>query len=167
MAKEHLATYLNDHLAGATAALELLEHLESAYAGTAVAHLAAGLRGDITADRQELEAIIRRTGGSRSGLRKAAGWLAERVARFKLWVDDPGGGNLRLLESLEVLALGIEGKRALWASLAAAAPEVPELRGPDYERLARRAEEQRGRVEPVRLDAARAAFAARPAPAAR
>jgi|RhiMetdeSRZDD1v2_1073273.scaffolds.fasta_scaffold609614_2 hypothetical protein len=31
MANKYLATYLNDHLAGSVAAIELLEHLEAAY----------------------------------------------------------------------------------------------------------------------------------------
>ena len=31
MVNEHLATYLNDHLAGSVAAIELLEHLQAAY----------------------------------------------------------------------------------------------------------------------------------------
>ena len=37
MTDPNLATYLNDHLAGAVAALELLEHLEKAHAGAPVA----------------------------------------------------------------------------------------------------------------------------------
>jgi hypothetical protein len=60
----------------------------------------------------------------------------------------------RLLESLEVVGLGIHGKLALWQALKTAAEELPPLRGPvDYERLTRRAEEQRRRIEIVRLEA--------------
>src|SRR5947209_272940 len=35
MSDQYVATYLSDHLAGSVAALELLEHLEKAHAGTA------------------------------------------------------------------------------------------------------------------------------------
>ena len=161
MPTDRLATYLNDHLAGAVAALELLEHLEKQYAGTPVERFATGMRVDVEADRKELEALARRLGVGESGARKATAWLAERVARLKLRLDDPDGGPLRLLESVEVLALGIDGKRALWASLAAAAERgAPGLQGVDYARLAERADEQRRRAETVRLDAARAALAA-------
>jgi hypothetical protein len=46
--------------------------------------------------------------------------------------------------------------------LKAAAEDFPPLQGVvDYERLARRAEEQRRRLEIVRLEAAKAAFARR------
>lgn len=150
----HVATYLNDHLAGSTAALDLLEHLEAAHPGTEVAGVLAGLRADILADRGELEALIARLGVATSGVRQAVGWVAEKVARLKLRVDDPAGGPLRLLESVEAVAVGIHGKGSLWRALAA----VPALRGPDYDRLAARADEQRGRIEAVRLAAARDAL---------
>lgn len=149
-----LATYLNDHLAGATAVLDLLEHLERAHAD--LAPFLAPLRGDIEADRRELEAVIARLGATRSVLRRAAGWVAEKFARLKLAADDPSGDRLKLLESLEAVAVGIHGKWCLWAAL----KEVPAAAGPDYDRLIRRADEQRRRLEPIRLDASRRAFAA-------
>ena len=34
MTSEQLGTYLNDHLAGSVVAVDLLEHLEKAHAGT-------------------------------------------------------------------------------------------------------------------------------------
>jgi hypothetical protein len=49
---EHLATYLNDHLAGSVAALEVLEKLQAAYEGTELEQFCAELRNDIEADRQ-------------------------------------------------------------------------------------------------------------------
>jgi len=41
--------------------------------------------------------------------------------------DDPSDGSLRLLEMLEAIAIAIEGKRALWTAMAAAAETAPEL----------------------------------------
>ena len=72
----------------------------------------------------------------------------------------PADEALRLLEALELVAVGIEGKRALWRSLAVASEDVPELQGVDYEHLLQRSEEQQRRVETVRLEAAKAAFVA-------
>lgn len=154
MSKQHVATYLNDHLAGSVTALELLEHLERTQAGTALGTFAAGLRADIAADRRELEDLMARLRITASLPRRAAAWLAERMTELKLWADDPSRGALHLLEVLEALSLGIEGKRLLWRALAAAAEAAPALRGTDYARLERRAEEQRVRVEAVRVDAA-------------
>lgn len=158
MSDEHIATYLNDHLAGSVAALELLEHLESAHAGTELERFFTELRTDITDDRHELETFMKKLSMSEKHMRKAAAWIAEKMTQLKLRLDDPAGGALRLLEALDVLASGIEGKRALWTALAAAAENAPKLRRDDYERLVKRAEEQRERVEVVRLQAARASL---------
>jgi hypothetical protein len=160
MAEQHVATYLNDHLAGSVSALELLQHLERAHAGTPVATFATELRTDILADRQELEALMAQLKLAVSRPRKAAMWLAEKVTELKLELDDPAGGALRLLEVCEAVSVGIEGKRLLWRALAAAAEATSRLRTTDYARLEKRAEEQRRRVEAVRLEAARAALVA-------
>ena len=58
MASEHLVTYLNDHLAGSVAAIDLLEQLENEHAGTPLKRLFDDLRLDVLADRQELEALM-------------------------------------------------------------------------------------------------------------
>ena len=68
------------------------------------------------------------------------------------------GDQLARLEKLEALALGIDGKGALWRSLQAVAEEIPALREVDLSSLNRRAEEQRQRVEKLRIEAAREAF---------
>ncbi len=158
MADEHIATYLNDHLAGSVVAVELMENLESVYAGTPIADFIAKLRADIETDREELRALMGRLKISESRTRKASAWLAEKVAELKLRLDDPTRGDLRLLQSLEALSLGIEGKKSLWLALSAAAEVSPFLRIADYERLKQRAEEQRTRVETRRLEVAKAAL---------
>jgi hypothetical protein len=156
MASEHVATYLNDHLAGSVVALELLQHLEGAHAGTDLASFLAGLRAEIEEDRRKLEGLMGQLDITASPVRKATAWLAEKAAQLKLRLDDTADGPLRLLEAVEAVSLGIEGKRALWRSLAAAGlPAPPRM---DYGLLEQRAEDQRRRLEPVRLDAARAAL---------
>jgi hypothetical protein len=160
MANPYLATYLNDHLAGTEAALELLDHLEKEHAGTQIAMLAAGLREDIAADRRELESLMARLEIAQSASRKATAWLSEKATQLKLRLDDPQeGGNLRLLEIFEALSLGIEGKRLLWRSLKTAAVYNPELQGTDYQKLENRADEQRIGLEPFRMGAAKGTFA--------
>ena len=160
MANEHLASYLNDHLSGSVAAIELLENLQTAYAGTEVGQFCAELRNDIEADRQELKRLMDGLEIPQSGARKAGAWIAEKLAELKMRLDDSAHGPLRLLESLEAVELGINGKLALWRGLIAAAETAPALRGAlDYERLAKRATEQIERVEARRSDAAKVTFA--------
>lgn len=159
MSNDHIATYLNDHLAGSVAAIEILESLESAHDGTPDEHFYTDIRDNVEQDQQELEAIMERLGVTVSRTRKAGGWLASKLTEFKLSIDDPAGGALRVLEALEVLTVGIEGKRALWRALAASQEHFPELDAVDFDRLVERAEEQAGRVEHARLLAAMQVFA--------
>jgi hypothetical protein len=59
---------------------------------------------------------------------------------------------------MEALALGIQGKRALWLALNAVAAQAPLFESVDLMRLVQRAKEQHECVESIRLDAARDAF---------
>src|ERR1044072_1238961 len=158
MANEHLATYLNDHLAGSVVALELLHHLEDTEHDNDLLNFFKELRADIAADRDVLEDLMKRLDISESRTRKASAWLAEKMTELKLRVDDPHGGPLRLFESLEALSLGIEGKRSLWLTLKTVAEQSASLRTMDYDNLTQRAREQRDRVERLRIDAAKKAL---------
>lgn len=154
MTSKHLATYLNDHLAGSSGLLELLDHVSSARAGREIEQLAKSLYSDVLADRKELEELMSRLQIAQSTPRKMSAWLAEKMAQIKLHFDDRGGGAFWLLEAAEAISVGVEGKRLLWISLSTTAESTPPLRGPDYDHLIRRAEEQRTRVEPTRRQAA-------------
>ena len=158
MADDYITTYLNDHLAGSVVAVELMENLETVYAGRPIADFIAKLRADIEVDILELEDLMGQLQISESRTRKASAWLTEKFTQLKLRLDDPTHGDLRLFESLEALSLGIEGKRSLWLALSAAAELSPQLRIADYQRLQQRAEEQRARVEDQRLELARKAL---------
>ncbi len=158
MSSSHIATYLNDHLAGSVAAVEILQDLESAHDGTPEEHFYTDIRDNVEQDQQELEAIMDRLGVTVSRTRKAGAWVASKLTEFKLAIDDPAGGALRVLESLEVLTMGIDGKRSLWRALAASCEHLPALDDIDFDRLIERAEEQGGRVEHARLLAAMQVF---------
>ena len=157
MSKEHLATYLNDHLAGSLIAVEILDHLKAE--ASDLAPDIGALKSDIEADRDQLRALMNRLGITESRVRKVTSWIAEQVTEAKFEADDETRGTLRRLERLEALAVGIDGKSALWRALNAAAEVAPELRGMDYEHLTERAQQQRSRVEMFRLQAARLALA--------
>ena len=153
----HLAVYLNDHLAGAATALEILDSLHE-HEDSSLRMFAQGLRPAIEEDRDVLIRLMQGTSIAVSPVRRAIGWVAEKAATLKLWVDDPVDGRLRTFELVEVVALGIDGKRALWAVLASIANAVPGLRAADYVRLTHRADQQRAVVEARRLECAAAAF---------
>jgi hypothetical protein len=157
MSKDVLITYLNDHLAGSVAALEQLDLLQSTRpAGDQEPY--SQLRREIEEDQRVLRELIERLGGKESRVRKATAWLTEKLGRAKFQFDDEGHGELRTMEALEALGLGIQGKLALWRALEAVSASTPELRASDFPRLQQRAMDQFARVDRLRLQAARAAF---------
>src|SRR5215207_2089765 len=105
--EHNLSVYLNDHLAGSVAAVELLRHLETAHEGTDLATFATALRADIEVDQAELEELMGRLTIPRGAARRAIAWIAEKAAELKLAVDDSANGALRLFEGVEAVSLGI------------------------------------------------------------
>jgi hypothetical protein len=158
MSREGLITYLNDHLAGSVAALELLDHLIRLQRGTEGERALAAVRTEVEEDQQTLQSLLSEVGGKESRVRQAAAWLTEKLAQAKLHLDDPGSGEFQILEALETVALGIQGKASLWRALAAAAVHVPQVRHLDFAALEKRAQNQFQRVDSLRLQAAPAAL---------
>jgi hypothetical protein len=153
---EHLATYLNDHLAGARFAIDLLNRLAEAHAEEPLGRFVADLASQVEEDRSVLERIVQRIDGETSALKDAAGWVAEKASRLKLGIGK--GDALGVFEALETLSLGIMGKLALWRALASIAPEDERLQGIDYDSLIARAKSQFNQVEARRLEAASSAL---------
>ena len=158
VSKEHLATYLNDHLAGSHTALETLDRLHAEAEDLRPG--LAQLKKEIEEDREQLRALMRSLSIAESTVRKAGGWLAERAASIKLGMDDKAEGPLRRLERLELLSLGIEGKIGMWHALETVAVTERLLRVLDYSLLKERGRDQRARVEAMRLEAGHLALAA-------
>jgi hypothetical protein len=158
MSRKALRTYLNDHLAGSVAALELLDHLADLHPDPDRKQFFIGLHAEVEEDQKVLERLLDQVGGEQSTVRKAAAWLTEKFGQAKLRLDDLEDGQLRVLEALETVGLGIQGKLTLWQALATVADRVPQLRGVDFTRLEQRAIQQHQRVDVQRLQSARAAL---------
>jgi hypothetical protein len=156
MSRANLATYLNDHLAGSVAAIDLLDHLIETTKGTSHEAFFRTLRADVAADQDVLRTLLEKLSAPESTLRKAGAWFMEKAARVKLRIDGSSGSAMERMESLEALLLGITGKRALWRALSASGAP---LEGVDLPALVRRAEQQIEAVEAERIEAAREAIA--------
>jgi hypothetical protein len=154
-----LGIYLNDHLAGATAGLELVRRARGENEGSELGDVLAHLADEIEADRRALEGVMEDLEIGRDHPKVLAAWVAEKIGRLKPNGQILGYSPLSKLVELEGLALGIQGKLSLWRALIEIAGEDDRL-DPDYlGRLAERAERQRDQVERQRLLAAREAFA--------
>lgn len=158
MSREGLIIYLNDHLAGSVAALELLDYLIPLQRGTEGERALAAVRTEVEEDQQTLQSLLGEVGGEESRVRQAAAWLTEKLVQAKLRLDEPGSGELQTLEALETLALGIQGKAALWRALAVASVHAPQVRHLDFATLEKRAQNQYQRIDGLRLQVAPAAL---------
>lgn len=154
MSDGRVSTYLNDHLAGSVGAIELMERAIQENAGSLLARRLEEILREIKKDQAVVQDLIERIGSKENPLKKAGAWLVEKAGRVKLGgSDDPS--ELARLEVLETLAMGIQGKRALWRALRVVADRYPALQELDLNLLERRAAEQHDRVEEWRLEAAR------------
>lgn len=155
---EDLGNYLNDHLAGSVAALELLDRMIEACEGKPLERFLRQLREDIHEDQGKLQELIEKVGASESAVRKAGAWIAEKLTRPKIDLGDGSKKEIGVFLALEALLLGITGKRSLWRALQSASKTVPALARLDYSGLEKRAIEQCEQVEARRLEMARLVF---------
>ena len=152
-----LGIYLNDHLAGSTVGKERCRASRDANRGNEVGAFLDGLLREIERDRETLLQVMASIGVQPSSLKTTLGWVTERVGRLKLNGRLTGYSPLTRLLELELLSLGVSGKRALWIVLDDR--DDPRLAGFDFAGLAERAQNQRDGLEEHRREAARSAFA--------
>lgn len=154
MSQKLLSIYLQDHLAGATA-------------GAGLARRAAGSNRDsesysaplseladkIDEDRDSLRALMDTLDVRADRVKQLAAWTGEKAGRLKFNGQVLGYSPLSRLEELELLTLGVTGKRALWQTLHLLARHEPRLSLQELERLIDRAEEQLETLEECRRSA--------------
>jgi hypothetical protein len=156
-----LITYLEDHKAGARAAIGLLKKMKAATNDAPLSQFAADILARVEEDEETLKNLAREIGTGSNMMKEASAWVGEKASRTKL-----GAGisdEFKTFEALEFLALGIQGKLHLWYALEAVAVLDARLRSLDYKTLIARAEEQYSKVEERRLTLATLALSpARP-----
>jgi len=156
---KYLATYLNDHLMGATLGVELVRRAARENQGSELGAFLSGLAQEIDDDRDTLLALMSELGVKPDRLKVAAGWTGEKVGRLKPNAQLRGYSPLSPLVELEGLLIGIQGKLAMWSVVAEVAQEL----GLDRARLkalSARAERQQADVERHRREVGRRALTA-------
>jgi hypothetical protein len=156
MSNDALTTYLQDHLAGALHAIELLKAMRDHFSGEPLGTFAGEVLAEVEADREVLARLTESLGGTVGGMKEWSAWLSEKVSRLKLKHDSADG--LGTFEALEFLLIGIHGKSVLWRAMAAVASDDPRLRDTDFRELITRAENQHQKVEERRLACAHSVF---------
>lgn len=156
LSTDPLTIYLNDHLAGATAGVELVRRAASENQESEFGPVLQELSAEIEHDREELIAIITGLGFPVDRAKVALGWTAEKVGRLKPNGRLRGYSPLGRMLELEGLLAGIHAKQALWRALLLTGKADSQR----LELLLARAEEQAGTVEQMHLQAAELAIGA-------
>jgi hypothetical protein len=153
MTKDPLHVYLNDHLAGATAGVDLVKTAAETHDGE-MGEFFQELADGISADYNTLTSLIAQLNAHASGAKEVFAKLGSEVSETKFsgeTVDDPQFGTFL---TLETLSIGVEGKQCMWKALKVVEGDYPELASFDIDTLIERAQSQRDRIEGKRLEIA-------------
>ena len=151
-----LAIYLQDHLAGATAGLQLARRARGSNEGTPLGEFLERLADEIEEDRDTLREIMDELGVSQDKVKNALGWGAEKLGRLKPNGQLTGYSPLSRIVELEGLHVGISGKLSLFQNLRAVFGE--QIAGRNLDGLVSRATRQLEELTEFRAEAARVAF---------
>jgi hypothetical protein len=154
-----LSIYLNDHLAGATAGLELFRR---AGANVDAAHKETlrRLTDEVAEDRVALIDLMTRLEIPVRQYKVLVGWVGEKIGRLKPNGQLTGRAPLSSVIELETLLLGVRGKAASWQALRIVAEQDERLSIDRLDELITRAERQSAVLEQLRRDVAAEVFVA-------
>ncbi|MEO5821561.1 MAG: hypothetical protein ABIT71_13760 [Vicinamibacteraceae bacterium] len=109
-----LVAYLREHLTGSDAAIQVVERLRLAHAGTQEGRLFASLFDEFREEREIVRVLLAQAGASPLSIKRLAGQAGGAVMTLAA-----GGerGDLSLFRTLEGLSVGVQGKRCLWRAL--------------------------------------------------
>jgi hypothetical protein len=150
---DFLRIYTNDQLALGIVWREIARRAQRENAGTELGEALARVAAGIAEDVETFETIMRRLGIRRNPVKTTLARAAERAGRLKLNGRLQTYSPLSRFAELDFLAVGIEGKKLLWANLRDLAGLGARLPDVDFDALIQRAERQRDELEPFRTRA--------------
>lgn len=156
--RDALAVYLNDHLAGCTAALDVTNRVAAACKCAPFDRFIHGLTQAVEADQTVLRSLIASVAGAESPVSRAHGWVSQHFWRRQ---KENGTGcdrwsGLTVGEALDALALGFHGRLALWNVLATLRGDL--RAGHDFPALAARVRVQLDKLESFHRSPSRGMF---------
>lgn len=153
MSRTLLGIYLNDHLAGAMAGVELVRRLAKAEGEWAGNGKLDRLADEVTADRDALMEIMAALDEPVRWLGVWAAWGAEKLGRLKLNGRVVARSPLSRVLELEAMRVAVEGKLAAWRCLRMRAAQDPRLDTARLDELIAGGRSQVARLERLRLRA--------------
>lgn len=153
-----LRIYLNDHMGGSTAGIELARRARAENQGTPMGDYLGALVSELEEDRSTLEGVMNTLGLRRDYVKSGLAWVGEKVARLKFNGTLLGYSPLSRVVELEALCLGAEGRLSMWRSMKRLARKDERLQRFDFAALIVRAEHQRRTLERMRQQSTDEAF---------
>ncbi len=153
-----LRIYMNDQLAAGIVWREVARRSQRSNEGTELGEALMEVASAIAEDVTTFEQLMERAGLSRDPVKSRLAVVAERLGRLKPNGSLTSYSPLSRFVELDFLAMGIDGKKLLWANLrdlAALSARLPDV---DFDALVARAQWQRDRIEPFRAAAGREAL---------
>ena len=150
-----LSTYLNEHLFGSTAGLDMFRRVARSHRGTELGDKVERLADEVESDRDALLSIMADLDVTPSKLRVAVGHTVERLGRLK-----PNGTLIRrspltdLLE-IEALRVAVLAKTTGWEVLREVSAREPRLSRDTISDLLDRAHNQRERLGELHMEVGR------------
>ncbi|HTP81764.1 MAG TPA: hypothetical protein VMQ11_02410 [Alphaproteobacteria bacterium] len=148
-----LGIYLNDHLAGATAGVQLAQRAAASNRNTRIGEPLEHLAAEMAEEKAAMIEMMRALGVPVRHYKVYAAWLGEKAGRVKLNGHLVRRSPLSALEEIEALQIGVAGKTAAWRTLRALAEHDSRLDRWRLDHLIAAADRQSHVLEEIRLRA--------------
>jgi hypothetical protein len=148
MAYSALDTYINDHLAGATAGTNLAKIASEEHQTDEHGPFFSEIYAEIRADFDTLQELASALGVEESASKGALAEIGSKMMAPKFTAGDDD--ELNAFVTLETLSIGVEGKVCMWKALKTVAGDYSAFEQFDVDELLARAEGQREKIEAQR-----------------
>lgn len=148
--RSYLGIYLNDQLALGVVWREVARRAHRNNRDNVIGEALGEVATGITEDVETFKGMMRRLGTRPNPVKIALAIVAERAGRLKPNGRIASYSPLSRFVELDILAMGIEGKKILWTTLRDLAGVPSRLPDIDLDGLIERAQRQRQALEPFR-----------------
>ena len=148
MAYSGLDTYLNDHMAGATAGCNLAQMASEEHQTDEHGPFFSEIYAEIKADFETLQQLASALGVDESAAKSALAEVGSKMMGPKFTAGDDD--ELNAFVTLETLSIGVEGKVCMWKALKTVEADYAGFEQFDIDALLARAISQREKLEAQR-----------------
>ena len=147
--QENLAAYLDYHLLGSAAGVQLFDAVRQSWAGTPEEAEFRKLRDEVSAERKELKALHRSLGYRRNTLKQLGSMAGAIASKVNPLNPTRASGGVGAQLELESLLSALRGKQCMWRVLTVLAPRDHRLDATRFQELEAQAVDQQKRVERI------------------